>query len=461
MNIRKKIAVFFVLFMFACGVSAGEVKNVIWIIGDGMGPELMGFFMQGVKHASIKIYPDKTSNMEKMMNKGQWGLFFNNTYDTAVTDSAAAGTQMAIGKYSRPEYIGVDYNGEPSQTILELAKEKGKSVGIVSDAYVTDATPAAFVAHVSSRGHKTEIARQMIDLEPDVILGGGLKYFNSGDNKNLLKKARMKGYQTVFNKEELAKIKKGKLLGLFSEQGMPVAIEMYQYPHLPSLAEQTRKALDLLSQNEEGFFLMVEAGKIDWTAHSNEEGATFHEMLVLDAALKEALDFAEKNPDTLIYLNADHDTGMGGFTYRYLNGEQASRKTSQGEVLYGYNVDYASLKEYDKMVGQKRYLYNLVSELKKMPSSQLNTEYIEKRFSEALGYPVDISSYKNPLDLDGLVKQMTRDRGFAWATGTHTSAPVLSVAYGPAAEKFTGIYHNTDIFGRLVEAYGWTEETGK
>lgn len=119
-----------------------------------------------------------------MLNGGTWGMFFNNTYDTLVTDSAAAATQMATGKFSRPGVIGEDYNGATAKTLLEMAREKGMSVGVVTDAYVTDATPAAFTAHTQNRRQKMDIARQMIAFGPEVIMGGGLKYFPQGKIKN-------------------------------------------------------------------------------------------------------------------------------------------------------------------------------------------------------------------------------------------------------------------------------------
>ena len=161
MNGFRRIAgIIFAGLLLTGSLAAGEVKNVIWIIGDGMGPEAMGFFMQGVRYAGLEAYPGKVSNLETLMNGGEWGLFFNNTHDTVVTDSAASATQMATGKFSRPEFVGMDYNSQPAETLLELARKQGKSIGVISDTYITDATPAGFTAHVQNRNQKMEIARQ-------------------------------------------------------------------------------------------------------------------------------------------------------------------------------------------------------------------------------------------------------------------------------------------------------------
>ena len=427
------------------------VKSVIWVIGDGMGPEIMGFFMEGVRYASLTGYSQKVSSLERLMQRGVQGLYFNNTYNTIVTDSTASATQMASGKYTLPEYAGLDYEGHKVTSILELAKEKGKSTGIVTDAYVTDATPAGFTAHVNSRRLKKEIAQQQIDLGLDVISGGGLKYFD----QDLREQAKKKGYTLATTSRELSNVKKGKLLGLFAETGMPFAIEMNQHPNVPSLAKQTEKALALLDQNPEGFVLMVEAGKIDWAAHANDPGSVLAEMKALDAALAVVLTYAEKHPDTLIYVSADHDTGLGTFVYQYLNQQKAAQKTSEGEVIYNGNTLYHSMNLYNQLDRQTRSLQKLERELRAQPYSMLTQDYLERRLGETLGTQISLAEFTNLQDIPGVFRQLNEKRGFGWATATHSSAPLIGVAYGPHAELFSGVYHNTDIFPRMKKALGW------
>lgn len=455
----RLLAVLVVCLCLGSAALAAGAKNVIWVIGDGMGPETMGFFMQGVRYADLPGYPDKTSHLEQMLNGGTWGLFFNNTYDTLVTDSASAATQMATGKFSRPGTIGEDYNGAQVKNLLELARENGKSVGVISDAYVTDATPAAFTAHAQNRKEKMNIARQMIAFGPDVILGGGLKYFSTGENKTLLKQAKKQGYRFAGTKKDLSKIKFGKVLGLFAPEAIPMSVELEQYPQIPSLLEQTQKAVEVLSQNPNGFVLMVEAGKIDWAAHGNDAGALFREMQVLDEVLGYVLAYADKSGDTLVYLNADHDTGLGAFTYRHLGKEKAMEKTAQGEVLYDGNVDYASFKTYHQFLLQKRSLYNFKEELKKLPAAQLTPEFLQQKFSDAVGFEVDLKQFENPTDLDGLFKQFDEARGIVWATPAHTSLPLFGVAYGAEDGLFSGVYHNTEILPRMKAALGFEDPT--
>ncbi len=438
--------------LFASSVQAGAARNVVWVIADGMGPEIMGFWMQGVRYGQLSGFPGRVSALETLMNQGTWGLFFNNTFDTIVTDSAAAATQMATGKFSRPLYVGLDATGQPAPTILEIARQQGKHVGIVSDAYVTDATPAAFTAHVADRHQRKEIARAQLELAPEVILGGGEKYFS----KKLLRQARQKGYQIVQTKKQLAGARPTKkILGLFAPKGMPMAVEMKQHPTTPTLLDMTQKAVSVLETNEQGFFLMVEAGKVDWAAHANDPGALLAEMRALDHTLAYLKEYVEKHPDTLLYINADHDTGLGGFVYRSLDKEQVSQRTAQGEALYGGNQDYASFAQYAKFEKQTRSLYSVYLELKALPKDQRTEELVEQKISQALGEPIDVRALGGVADLEALFKQLNTARGLAYATQNHSSAPIISIAYGAGANAFSGVYHNTDIAPRLKQVLNY------
>ncbi len=454
----KKVTLLASLLVGLClQVHAAPVKNVIWLIGDGLGPEILGFWMQGVRYGKLTGYPSGVSHTETLMNRAVWGMFFNNTYDTIVTDSAAAATQMATGRYSRPLFIGLDYQEQSVPTLLEVARQHGKAIGIISDTYVTDATPASFTAHTLTRRNKYDIARQQIELAPEVILGGGLQYFNQKENKNLLQIARQKGYHVAQNKKQLSKIKQGPVLGLFAQQAMPMAVELYKYSQMPSLTQMAQKAVELLEQDTDGFVLMVEAGKIDWAAHANDPGSVWAEMKVFDELVGYLIAYVEKHPDTLLYVNADHDTALGSFVYQQLDKAKAAIKTAQGEVLYDNNTDYASFSAYTLFEKQKRSLYYVYNELKALPVEKRTPEIVEKALSDALGYKVDISQFEDLTSLKGIFEQLNAQRGMSYATMNHSAAPVISLAYGPEATLFSGMYHNTDIFSRLTRVLGWTQ----
>lgn len=444
--------------VLVCLVSSGvlwsaPVKNVIWVIGDGMGPEILGFWMQGAHYAQLKKVP--LSHTEKLINHSTMGLYFNNTYDTIVTDSAASATQMATGQLSRPLFIGMDYRKKSVPNLLEMAREHGKAVGVVTDAYVTDATPAGFTAHVEARQQHNEIAAQQIKFGPEVILGGGLKYFNRDENKDLLQVAQQKGYQIVQDKEQLAQVKKGKVLGLFADKGMPLAVEMHDYPTLPSLTDMARSAITLLEQDKDGFVLMVEAGKIDWAAHANDPGAVWAEMKAFDALIGFLVEYVDKHPQTLLYINADHDTGLGAFTYRHVGKEKAKQLAAQGEMLYGGDTDYASFKAYEAFDKQQRSLDSTFKLLKKVPPEKRTKKLLQQSLSGALGYPVDMDQFADWTDLEGVFKQLNSRWGMSYATRSHSAAPLLSIAYGTGAQAFGGVYHNTEILPRLRTVLEW------
>ena len=427
-------------------------QNAVWIIGDGMGIGTMGLLMQSVQKADLPAYPDHQSTLEKFINASKTGLFFTNTHDTLVTDSACAATQMACGTTSTPGTIGMDSQWQSVKTLLEEALEEGKSVGVVTDSYVVDATPAAFLAHVQNRGQKYEVARQFVAGKAQVILGGGRKYFTERDNKKLFKQARKKGWQVVENAKDMANVKQGRILGLFGDESMPFYGEKDKYPQLPTLKQMTQKAIELLSQNEKGFVLMVEAGKIDWAAHNNEAGPTLWEMLNLDETLAYVWDFAQKDGKTLVYLNADHDTGTPVFHYRSLDADKVKLKSAAGERLYDGRMDYVNFQYYQKMLKHKEMLYFSYGNFKALPKEEQTAEKLQQICNEVLGEEMDLNLNGEIPDYTTLMKKVNDAYGMVWASTNHTGSLLLGAAYGPGSELFGGVYHNSDLKEKFEKA---------
>lgn len=235
-----------------------------------------------------------------------------------VTDSAAAATALATGQKTVNRKIGVDPDDRPLLTILERARDRGWAVGLVTTTQLAHATPAAFAAHVPDRAMMTEIARQMIAAEVDVLLGGGEDEFlppgaagcypepgERDDGRNLIAEATAAGYTYVCRAAELAAVDPAvtpRLLGLFADEGLA-------RPFAPSLAEMTQRALELLAQDPDGFLLMVEGGQIDWAAHVNNATNVISDTLGLDEAVGVALAYAAGAPHTLVVVTGDHETG--------------------------------------------------------------------------------------------------------------------------------------------------------
>lgn len=303
-----------------------KAKNVILFVGDGMGTAQR----DAIRLNTVGL------NGKLQMDDMPYSAFLRTHSTTAITDSAAAGTAIASGVKTYNGAVGVDANKKPVKTLLEVAKGLGKSTGLVTTSQITDATPAVFGSHVEDRSQQSKIAKQYLDnSKVDVLLGGGEDFWypagnpgkfedhpaedpteeSKGTEGNLVEHAKKLGYQYVTSKEELKKAKNGKILGLFANE------EMFQqkpegegdvYNPVVPLKDMTQKALDTLSTNKKGFFLMVEEEATDEMAHENNAKLTIKAGQELDKAVGVAKEFAKKHPDTLVLVLADHETG--GFT---------------------------------------------------------------------------------------------------------------------------------------------------
>ena len=293
--------ILFILVASSC-IANQAPKNIILLIGDGMGI--------GAITAARCAGPGYNGKLT-MDTFPVIGLVTNYPANALVTDSAAAATALATGHKTNNGWLSIDPDHNRLQTILELARDMGKSTGIISTKFITDATPAAFVSHVDNRGKRTEIASQMIACRANVILGGGKKDFlpkiaQNGardDGRDLLAEAAKRGYDVIDNAEALEKSTSDRVLGLFAPDVMTT-----RRPE-PTIAEMTAKTIDILSRNNKGFFLMSEGGQIDSYAHANDADNATRETLMFDDAVKVALDFAKTHKDTLVIVTADHETG--------------------------------------------------------------------------------------------------------------------------------------------------------
>jgi alkaline phosphatase len=257
--------------------------------------------------------PGGTLYMERMPVTG---FVRTHSADAIVTDSAAAGTALASGVKTDNGMLGMAPNGTSYQTILEFAKAKGMTTGLVVTSAITNATPAAFASHVRSREMQDEIAEQLIANKVNVLFGGGEEYFlpksssesKRNDQKNLIEQAKETGYIYIRTAEELRAAHHTYILGLF--QLGPLSTVAPE----PSLAELTAKAIEVLNREGEeykkqGFFLMVEGSQIDWACHNNDAVRTIRQTLLFDQAVKAVIDFAQKDKRTLVVVTADHETG--------------------------------------------------------------------------------------------------------------------------------------------------------
>jgi alkaline phosphatase len=381
--------------------------RLILIIADGAGASYWTAAAFASEHLAVERFPVS-------------GLVDTRASNDKVTDSAAAGTALSSGVRTFNGAIGIDPDSNAVTTVLEVAKSRGLATGLVATSSITHATPASFATHVPDRYMEFEIARQIVGAEVDVILAGGRRFFDPlvrPDSIDLLSIIKER-YPYVETDAELAMLRTDDLTdlaGLFADGDMPPAPE-----RVPSLPAMTRSALEVLDHDPEGFFLMVEGSQPDWRGHDRDPlPAIEAEMLDLDRAVGVALEYQEKNPETLIVVTADHETG--GLAIQ----QMGSRRVL---TLAAATVDstVARLAEARRLVE---------GELSEMTDS-------------IAGNLVEISALlrrraRTIEDSSTLVARYT--------TGSHTAQMVPLFASGPGAEVFGGLKENWRI-GELLKA---------
>jgi len=412
-----------------------KVRNVILFLADGVGfSHIMAARL--VKGSPLIFEESQFSR----------GFFTTFSLDSIVTDSAAAGTALATGFKANNRMVSVTPDGRSLKTILEVAKELGKSVGLVTNSIVVDASPAAFGAHVTDRRMFDNISEQYIG-KVDVILGGGKAYFLPkslgglrSDDKNLVELAKSLGYVYVETREELISlniIKVDKLLGLFSWEVMIPEIDRVReyYDIMPSLAEMSAVAISVLSKNPNGFFLFVETEVTDEFSHNNDIITVVHDLLALEKAVEVALQFAKANPDTLIIVLGDHETGGLTITSRFnanivRYAKASSEYITELIVLEGRDV-VDVLREFIGITPTEEEIGMIKSAI--------------KNYKEGIARLSDVIVTIN--------KVINKYVGVVFATTGHTAEPIPIYAIGPYSELINYVRDNTDVFHVMLLAY--------
>lgn len=293
---RSVIVLLGLLLVLVTGAPAkgGSARNVILCIGDGMGAEQV---------RAAGCFAGAPLSFESFPVRSDMATFSANS---KVTDSAAAATAMAAGEKANNGVVSIALPGDEAEleTLLERFQRSGKRVGLVTTTYITHATPACFGAHEPKRSNLAEIAEDyMNQARPNVLLGGGGKGMSP-------EAARSAGYTVVTDRAGLKGLDlsaETHISGQFGEGNLP-----YTYDgtgDLPGLAEMTTAALGLLEKDSDGFFLMVEGGRIDHSGHANDLSRNLHETLAFDEAVRAIAAWAEDRDDTLVVVTADHETG--------------------------------------------------------------------------------------------------------------------------------------------------------
>lgn len=407
--------------------AAGEpARNVILMIGDGMG----SFQRQAAAQLA-----GRALEMDQMPVAG---AIANPAANWRVTDSAAAATAMATGRKTAIGALSVAPDGTRLETILERARKKGLVTGLIATSSITHATPAAFAAHQVWRDCEAAIASQLLEARVDLMLGGGHGFFIPGSNPGSLRRDRRdliqefmsRGYCFAEDQGGLEALNALPALGLFAREEMAPALDR-DPARQPSVAEMTRKALGLLSAAGHGFFLMVEGSQIDWACHANDPGWAVAEVLAFDQAVSVARQFATVHPGTLVIVVADHETGgMGPGPDYFVNADALRGQKASGKAIAAMA---AGQRERELIAGLLKQ-YAGVSDLS----------------------PAEQALLTQASELEPAINRIMSARaGITWSTGSHTGKNVPLTAEGAQSGLFAGYYDNTEIYRKIVTAFGW------
>lgn len=416
------------------------VKNVIVVMADGTGST----------HTTVSRWMNGAPLVSEEYVTGAIRTY---AADSLITDSAPAATAFATGKKSNTKLVGVllyratlpgaqaseEEKYRPFATVLEAAKLKGKSTGLIATSNIQHASPAGYSAHTGNRSDYNDIAMQQVYQDIDVVFGGGRQYLlpeQAGgvrkDGKNLEMTLKERGYGLVKDRQEMKAWSGGKVWGLFAPDAMAYEMDReFLMPNEPSLAEMTDSALQVLSKNPKGFFLFVEASKVDWASHANDPIGVISDVLAWDESVKVVLDFAKKNPGTLVLAFSDH--GNGGMSL-------GNKKT---------DTSYDKLPLDDLIVPLKKA--RLTGEgIEQVLKENHSEENIRKVVGEYFGV-TDLTAE----EIQSIQKSKKGEMNYAlgpiisnrsvigWTTNGHTEEDLFLYAYGPG--KYTGTMDNTDL----------------
>lgn len=463
-NCKSIFFVFFLLFLSFTFVNAQDnrIKNVILMISDGTSANVLSLARW------YQLYLDSTQT-ELAVDPYICGLVKTHSSDAPIGDSAPTTSCYVTGQPTQTGFVSMHplksshdllpidsaRRYQPMMTVLEAAKYiYGKFTGLVFTCYFTHATPADCAAHWYKRSDYNIIAKQMVYNDIDVVIGGGTKFLNAS-LQNYLSNS---GSDVILNdKAAFQHCKATRFWALFNSEEMPFEIDRDPV-QTPSLAEMTRKAMQTLSQNENGFFLMVEGSKVDWAAHDNDAKTVIADFLAFDDAVKEALDFANRDGQTVVIILPDH--GNSGITMGNRNANSGYDKLSLDTIMKPLK-DYTMSAEKMTKILQitepkeikslfKKY-YNIV-----LSDSEINMLYAAKDYKMS---PLKNRDGASALTLQYTVSKILYDRTFiGFTTYGHTGEDVFLAVYHPGNQIPIGLNSNIDINSYLCHQLGLEQQ---
>ena len=417
------------------------VKNVIILIPDGTSTGLVSLSRWYNDNEPLAIDPHIC------------GWVRTHNADGKIPDSAPASTAYATGVKTKAPYIGLNGAAEPRASVLELARRKGLATGIVATCEFPHATPADFVCHFNNRDSKEgykNLSKQFINNSPNLVFAGGKKYLDENDYHLLLLDANtIKLITTKKSFERQHYLSDTCIWALFPDWQDSTRYMSYECDRnrttVPSLSEMTEKAIQLLSQNKNGFFLMVEGSQIDWAAHDNDPYAAVNDFLAFDKAVAVALKFAQENKNTVVIVCPDHGTGgitIGNYEPETKNQIRYDKVDIQENVINPMKqIKWSGRKLAEMMLQNSAYISK--DSLKKYYNTEPAEDFLNTLKLAAAKKNRDTIPYL-------LGRNFSRNNYIGWTSTGHTAEDVFLAIYAPKhIHKLTGVVDNYEI-GRYI-----------
>ncbi|MFJ1330648.1 alkaline phosphatase [Capnocytophaga canimorsus] len=422
-------------------------KNIIYMVSDGMSSgtltmaDLYSRRILGKPSNWISLYEQSLATKAYMDMQ---------SLSSVVTDSAAASSSWGGGHRVPNGRLNVGPNGEMYTPIWQKFKKAGKKVGCVTTVPITHATPAGFCVNSKARNAQEDIAEQYLQLRFDVMMGGGDKYFSSQkrkDKKDMYQQFVRGGFTVIKNKTDMKKAPKNKpLLGVFDEEGLPYSLDYTSEKDLqqcPTLAEMTAKAIEQMQDHSKGFVLQVEGGKVDWAAHGNDIGALLFDQLAFDQAVGVALEFAQKDKNTLVVVTTDHGNANPGLIYG-----QHCNTNFDNLQHFRHSNDWV-LQNIDPNSSAK-FIKEIVAEhfgglqLTQAQSEEIQSYYVNH------GREDGVYNYKH-LPYRLLAEIQKSHTSVGWISMDHSSDYVELAMYGPGSENLKPFMKNYEMHNFLLQ----------
>ena len=431
-------------------------KNIIFCVADGMALQVVTM----ANHYQ-QMTEGKHSFWTELMERPDvaTGLQDTRSLSSIVTDSAAAAGAWGSGRRQWNGQINVYPDGTKLRTLYNIAQEAGVKTGLVTTTTITHATPSGFAVVIDNRDREADIAAQHLTNNVDVLLGGGDKFFNASkrkDNRDLYKEFAAKGYQVVKDRNSLLGLKSGKILGIFSDSHVPFSVDRMNdvsiQTQVPTLAEMAKTAIENLKGGKNGFILQIEGGKVDHAGHANDIAGQIHDQIAFEDAVRVAIEFAEKDGETLVIITSDHATG--------------------GPSLNGAGEEYGdTTKGFASVAGIKASFGPIFDAIGKKPTAGMVQDVIREKMTYGLKEAeaqaiADTIQGKSPFGLLDLQKApqsvlaliLQNYHKVGYTSLNHTSDHVLVSAFGPGSQYCHGMTNNFEFFNIMLAAKGLKHE---